>query len=100
MPFWPPSFPPLNPPSPAPQETSTTILTLNKVGKVVPGGKEILSNISLGIYLGAKIGVLGANGAGKSTLMRLLSGIDTEYRGGALSLSIGPRPPHALMVNA
>lgn len=41
--------------------------------KVTPNGKEILKNINLGMYLGAKIGVLGANGAGKSSLMRILA---------------------------
>ena len=54
---------------------------MSRVSKVVPGGKEILSNINLAVYLGAKIGVLGANGAGKSTLMKLLAGIDKEHQG-------------------
>ncbi len=43
------------------------------VPQVTPNGKEILKNINLGMYLGAKIGVLGANGAGKSSLMRILA---------------------------
>jgi len=42
--------------------------------KVAPNGKELLKNINLGMYLGAKIGILGANGAGKSTLMKILAG--------------------------
>jgi hypothetical protein len=46
------------------QETRKIILSLEKIRKVTPTGKEILKNINLGMYLGAKIGVLGANGAG------------------------------------
>ena len=52
-------------------ETRKIILSLNKVRKVTPQGKELIKNINLGMYLGAKIGILGANGAGKSTLMRI-----------------------------
>jgi len=63
------------------QETRRTILTMHKVSKRAPNGKEILKNVSLGMYLGAKIGILGANGAGKSSLMRILSGDDTTFDG-------------------
>ncbi len=59
------------------------IYTMNRVGKVVPGGREILKNISLSFFPGAKIGVLGLNGAGKSTLLRIMAGIDTEIEGEA-----------------
>jgi sulfate-transporting ATPase len=51
--------------------------------KVVPPGKEILSNIWLSFFPGAKIGVLGPNGAGKSTLLRIMAGVDTEFEGEA-----------------
>lgn len=49
--------------------------------QVTPTGKEILRDISLGMYLGAKIGVLGANGSGKSSLMRILAGVDKAFDG-------------------
>ncbi|KAF5834104.1 putative ATP-binding component of ABC transporter [Dunaliella salina] len=55
------------------QETRRIILSLDKVSKVTPQGKELLKNINLGMYLGAKIGILGANGSGKSTLMKILA---------------------------
>ncbi len=53
------------------------------VTKVVPPNREILGNISLSFFPGAKIGVLGLNGAGKSTLLRIMAGIDTEFEGEA-----------------
>ncbi|RKZ53564.1 MAG: energy-dependent translational throttle protein EttA [Candidatus Parabeggiatoa sp. nov. 3] len=59
------------------------IYTMNRVGKDVPPKREILKNISLSFFPGAKIGVLGLNGAGKSTLLRIMAGIDTEYHGEA-----------------
>lgn len=62
-------------------ETRKIILSLNKVRKVTPQGKELIKNINLGMYLGAKIGILGANGAGKSTLMKILAGKDTAFDG-------------------
>ena len=57
------------------------IYSMNNVGKVVPPNKQILRDISLGFYYGAKIGVLGLNGAGKSTLLRIMAGVDQEYVG-------------------
>ena len=63
------------------QETRKTILTMNRLNKVTPNGKVLLKSVSLGIYLGAKIGILGANGAGKSTLMKVLAGVDTAFEG-------------------
>ncbi|KAF6262858.1 P-loop containing nucleoside triphosphate hydrolase protein [Scenedesmus sp. NREL 46B-D3] len=63
------------------QETRKIILSLEKIRKVAPNGKEVLNNVNLGMYLGAKIGVLGANGAGKSSLMRILAGEDTSFDG-------------------
>jgi energy-dependent translational throttle protein EttA len=59
------------------------IYTMNDVGKVVPPQNEILKNISLNFFPGAKIGVLGYNGAGKSTLLRIMAGVDTEFTGEA-----------------
>jgi len=59
------------------------VYTMNRVGKVVPPKREILKDISLSFFPGAKIGVLGLNGAGKSTLLRIMAGVDTEYNGEA-----------------
>jgi len=59
------------------------VYTMNAVGKIVPPKREILKNISLSFFPGAKIGVLGLNGAGKSTLLRIMAGIDTEIQGEA-----------------
>ncbi len=51
--------------------------------KTVPGGKEVLSDIWLSFYPGAKIGVIGPNGAGKSTLLKIMAGVDSEFEGEA-----------------
>ncbi|RMG37827.1 MAG: energy-dependent translational throttle protein EttA [Gammaproteobacteria bacterium] len=59
------------------------IYTMNRVSKVVPPKRQILRDISLSFFPGAKIGVLGLNGAGKSTLLRIMAGVDTEYEGEA-----------------
>jgi sulfate-transporting ATPase len=59
------------------------IYTMNRVGKVVPPKREILKDISLSFFPGAKIGVLGLNGAGKSTLLRIMAGVEKEYHGEA-----------------
>lgn len=59
------------------------IFTMNGVSKIVPPQTEILKDISLNFFPGAKIGVLGYNGAGKSTLLRIMAGIDTEFLGEA-----------------
>jgi len=59
------------------------VYTMNRVGKVVPPKREILKNISLSFFPGAKIGVLGLNGSGKSTLLRIMAGLDTEINGEA-----------------
>src|SRR5215216_5143556 len=60
---------------------SLVIYSMNRVGKIVPPNKQILRDISLGFYYGAKIGVLGLNGAGKSTLLRIIAGKDKDYLG-------------------
>ena len=59
------------------------VYTMSGVGKIVPPQREILKNISLHFFPGAKIGVLGYNGAGKSTLLRIMAGVDTEIVGEA-----------------
>jgi sulfate-transporting ATPase len=59
------------------------IFTMQGVGKVVPPKREILKNIWLSFYPGAKIGVLGLNGSGKSSLLKIMSGIDKEFNGEA-----------------
>ncbi len=59
------------------------VYTMNRVGKVVPPRREILKDISLSFYPGAKIGVLGLNGSGKSTLLRIMAGLDTDIHGEA-----------------
>ncbi len=62
---------------------SQYVFTMNKCGKIVPPKKEILRDISLSFFPGAKIGVLGYNGAGKSTLLKIMAGIDKEFVGEA-----------------
>ncbi len=59
------------------------IYSMNRVGKIVPPKREILKDISLSFFPGAKIGVLGLNGAGKSTLLRIMAGLDTDIEGEA-----------------
>ena len=59
------------------------IYTMNRVSKVVPPKREILKDISLSFFPGAKIGVLGLNGAGKSSLLRIMAGVDEEHHGEA-----------------
>ena len=62
------------------------VYTMNRVGKIVPPKREILKNISLSFFPGAKIGVLGLNGAGKSTLLRIMAGIDSDIQGEAVPM--------------
>lgn len=59
------------------------VYTMNRVGKVVPPKREILKDISLSFFPGAKIGVLGLNGSGKSTLLRIMAGVDADFNGEA-----------------
>ena len=59
------------------------IYTMNRVSKVVPPKREILKDISLSFFPGAKIGVLGLNGSGKSTLLRIMAGVDKDIQGEA-----------------
>ncbi|HRZ01790.1 MAG TPA: ATP-binding cassette domain-containing protein, partial [Burkholderiaceae bacterium] len=62
------------------------VFTMNRVGKIVPPKRQILKDISLSFFPGAKIGVLGLNGAGKSTLLRIMAGVDTEIEGEAVPM--------------
>ena len=57
------------------------IFSMHKVSKVTPAGKQIIKDISLSFFYGAKIGIIGLNGAGKSTVMKIIAGIDKSYRG-------------------
>jgi len=57
------------------------IYSMVRVGRIHPPNKQVLRDISLGFYYGAKIGVLGLNGAGKSTLLRIMAGVDRDYVG-------------------
>ncbi len=71
------------------------VFTMNRVSKIVPPKRQILKDISLSFFPGAKIGVLGLNGSGKSTLLRIMAGIDTEIEGEATpmpNLNIGYLP--------
>ena len=59
------------------------VYSMHRVSKVVPPKRQILKDISLSFFPGAKIGVLGLNGSGKSTLLRIMAGVDTEFDGEA-----------------
>lgn len=63
------------------------IYTMNRVGKIVPPKRQILKDISLSFFPGAKIGVLGLNGAGKSSLIKIMAGVDKDYEGEARAQS-------------
>ncbi len=62
-------------------ETQQVIYSMVRVGRVHPPNRQVLRDISLGFFYGAKIGVLGLNGAGKSTLLRIMAGVDQDYVG-------------------
>lgn len=62
---------------------SQYVYTMSRVSKIVPPKRQILKDISLSFFPGAKIGVLGLNGSGKSTLLKIMAGIDTEIEGEA-----------------
>ncbi len=57
------------------------VMSMHKVSKVVPPKRQIIKDISLSFFQGAKIGLLGLNGAGKSTVLRIMAGVDTEFDG-------------------
>ncbi len=62
------------------------VYTMNRVGKIVPPKRQILRDISLSFFPGAKIGVLGLNGSGKSTLLKIMAGIDRDIEGEAIPM--------------
>ncbi|MCI4441798.1 sulfate-transporting ATPase [Tibeticola sediminis] len=71
------------------------VFSMNRLGKIVPPKRQILKDISLSFFPGAKIGVLGLNGSGKSTLLKIMAGVDKEYEGEAIpmpGLKIGYLP--------
>jgi len=71
------------------------VFTMNRVGKIVPPKRQILKNISLSFFPGAKIGVLGLNGSGKSTVLKIMAGLDKDIEGEAVpmpNLNIGYLP--------
>ena len=75
------------------------VFTMNRVSKTVPPKRQILKNISLSFFPGAKIGVLGINGSGKSTVLKIMAGLDKDFEGEAFpmpDLKIGylPQEPH------
>ena len=75
------------------------VYTMNRVGKIVPPKRQILKDISLSFFPGAKIGVLGLNGSGKSTLLKIMAGVDKDIEGEAIpmpNLKIGylSQEPH------
>ncbi len=76
------------------------VFTMNRVGKIVPPKRQILKDISLSFFPGAKIGVLGTNGSGKSTLLKIMAGLDTEIEGEATpmpNLKIGYLPQEPVL---
>ena len=66
---------------------SQFVYTMHQVSKIVPPKRQILKDISLSFFPGAKIGVLGLNGSGKSTLLRIMAGVDKEFNGEARAQS-------------
>ena len=62
------------------------VYTMHRVGKIVPPKRQILRDISLSFFPGAKIGVLGLNGSGKSTLLKIMAGVDKEIEGEAVPM--------------
>lgn len=62
------------------------VYTMNRVSKIVPPKREILKDVSLSFFPGAKIGVLGLNGSGKSTLLKIMAGLDADFQGEARAM--------------
>ena len=63
------------------------VFTMNRVGKIVPPKRQILKDVSLSFFPGAKIGVLGLNGSGKSTLLKIMAGVDKDIEGEAVPMA-------------
>ena len=71
------------------------VYVMKQLTKVLPGGRELVKDVSLSFFPGAKIGVLGVNGSGKSTLLKIMAGTDKEFNGEAWSAdgaTVGYRP--------
>jgi ATP-binding cassette ChvD family protein len=62
-------------------EDNKIIFSMNRVGKLFPPHRQVLKDISLSFFLGAKIGIIGLNGSGKSTLLKIIAGLEKEYQG-------------------
>lgn len=62
-------------------EDNKIIFSMYRVGKVFPPHRQVLKDISLSFFLGAKIGIIGLNGSGKSTLLKIIAGVEKEYQG-------------------
>jgi len=62
------------------------VFSMNRVSKTVPPKRQILKDISLSFFPGAKIGVLGLNGSGKSSLLKIMAGVDKEIEGEAIPM--------------
>ena len=78
------------------------VYTMNKVGKIVPPKRQIIKDVSLSFFPGAKIGVLGTNGSGKSTLLKIMAGLDKDIEGEATAmpgLQIGYLPQEPQLNN-
>ncbi len=78
------------------------VYTMNKVGKIVPPKRQIIKDVSLSFFPGAKIGVLGTNGSGKSTLLKIMAGLDKDIEGEATpmpGLQIGYLPQEPQLNN-
>ena len=76
------------------------VFTMNRVSKTVPPKRQILKDVSLSFFPGAKIGMLGINGSGKSSLLKIMAGVDTEYEGEATpmpGIKIGYLPQEPLV---
>ena len=70
------------------------IFSMEGVTKTFPPQKQVLKNIWLSFFYGAKIGVLGLNGSGKSTLLKLIAGLDQNYQGKIqFAYLVNPKPP-------
>jgi len=79
------------------------VYSMNRVGKIVPPKREILKDISLSFFPGAKIGVLGLNGSGKSTLLKIMAGLDNDYIGEAIpmpNIKVGYLPQEPVLDDA
>ncbi|MBP6615713.1 MAG: ATP-binding cassette domain-containing protein, partial [Aquabacterium sp.] len=76
------------------------VFTMNRVGKIVPPKRQILKDITLSFFPGAKIGVLGVNGSGKSTFLKIMAGVDKDIEGEAVpmpGIKIGYLPQEPVM---